>query len=258
MAIMPTIFFGHGNPMVTLSENAFTKAWREAGKSLPRPSAVLAVSAHWYGRGLAVTSNPSPSTLHDFYGFPEELYAIEYRAPGSVELASRVRDLLGPEKVVFDQNRGLDHGAWSVLRHVFEDADVPVVQLSIDASRSSEFHYEMGKRLAPLRRQGVLIAGSGNIVHNLSLYTWEARSPFACDWAQRFEQRVRELLAARDHVALIDYASLGRDAELSIPTPEHYLPLLYVLGAGDKAEPLSFPVEGIEGGSMSMLAVQIG
>ena len=257
-AVMPTIFFGHGNPMLTLSENAYTKAWSEAGQSLPRPKAVLAVSAHWYGRGLAVTFNPSPSTIHDFYGFPEELYGIEYRAPGSLELASRVRELLAPQKVVFDQNRGLDHGAWCVLRHVFRDADVPVVQLSMDASRPAEFHYEIGKRLAPLRKEKVLVVGSGNIVHNLSQYSWEARGPFARDWAERFEQRVRELLAVRDDTALIDYGRLGRDAELSIPTPEHYLPLLYVLGAGEMAERLSFPVEGFEGGSMSMLAVQIG
>lgn len=255
---VPTIFFGHGNPMFTLSENAYTKGWSAAGKAFPRPKAVLAVSAHWYGRGLAVTSNPSPSTIHDFYGFPESLYGIEYRAPGSLELASRVRDLLAPERVLLDENRGLDHGTWSVLRHVFQDADVPVVQLSLDASRSPEFHYEIGKRLAPLRKEGILIAGSGNIVHNLSMYSWEAKNPFAYDWAERFEQRVRELLTMRDDATLIDYESLGRDAGLSIPTPDHYLPLLYVLGAGDKAERLSFPVEGIEGGSMSMLAVQIG
>lgn len=256
--IMPTIFFGHGNPMLTLSENVYTRAWRKAGESLPRPKAVLAVSAHWYGPGLSVTSSASPKTIHDFYGFPEELYGIEYRAPGSVELAMSVEDLLAPQKVVLDQNRGLDHGTWCVLRHVFPDAGVPVVQLRIDASKSSEFHYEIGKRLAPLRREGVLVVGSGNLVHNLSMYSWEVRSPFAYDWAERFEQRVRKILAVRDDSKLIDYGGLGRDAELSIPTPDHYLPLLYVLGAGDSVERLSFPVEGIEGGSMSMLTVQIG
>lgn len=256
--LMPTIFFGHGNPMLTLTENAYTKGWSEAGRSFPRPKAVLAVSAHWCGRGFSVTSNPSPATIHDFYGFPEELYRIEYRAPGSLELASSVRELLSPEKVVFDENRGLDHGTWCILRHVFQDADVPVVQLSMDVSRPAEFHYEIGKRLAPLRKEGVLVVGSGNIVHNLSMYSWEARRPFAYDWAERFEQRVRELLSVRDDATLIDYESPGRDAALSIPTPEHYLPLLYVLGMGDKGEQPSFPVEGIDGGSMSMLAVQIG
>lgn len=256
--LMPAIFFGHGNPMLTLSENVYTKAWKDAGRSLPRPKAVLAVSAHWYGTGLSVTSNPRPSTIHDFYGFPEELFAIQYGAPGSLELAARVRELLAPEKVGLDDKRGLDHGTWSVLRHVFERADVPIVQLSMDAARPPEFHYEMGKRLAQLREEGVLLVGSGNIIHNLSLYSWNARGPRAYDWAERFEQRVRELLAVRDDATLTAYESMGRDAQLSIPTPEHYLPLLYVLGSADKGESLSFPVEGMDGGSMSMLAVQIG
>ncbi|MDR3714076.1 MAG: 4,5-DOPA dioxygenase extradiol [Puia sp.] len=255
---MPTIFFGHGNPMLTLSENVYTKGWNHAGRLLPRPKAVLAVSAHWYGRGLSVTSNPRPSTIHDFYGFPEELFAIQYGAPGSLELASRVKELLTPEKVALDDKRGLDHGTWSVLRHVFQRADVPIVQLSMDAGRPPEFHYEMGKRLAPLRQEGVLVVGSGNIIHNLSMYSWNARGPLAYDWAERFEQRVRELLAVRDDATLTAYQSLGRDAELSIPTPEHYLPLLYVLGSSDQGEALSFPVEGMDGGSMSMLAVQVG
>ncbi len=256
--LMPSIFFGHGNPMLTLSKNNYTLGWSEAGKSFPRPKGVLAVSAHWFGRGLSVTSNPFPGTMHDFYGFPQELHEIEYGAPGSPELAMRVRDLLAPQKVALDENRGLDHGTWAVLRHVFPEADIPVVQLSMDASRSSEFHYEIGKRLAPLRKEGVLVVGSGNIVHNLSMYSWEARSPFAYDWAQRFENQVRELLSFRDDAKLIDYERLGQDARLSIPTPEHYLPLLYVLGTGDRGELPGFPVEGIDGGSMSMLAVRMG
>lgn len=259
---MPTIFFGHGNPMLTVSENEYTRGWRAAGLALPRPRAILAVSAHWYARGeLAVTTSSRPETIHDFYGFPEELYGVEYRAPGSLELAGRVRELLAPERVESDGRRGMDHGVWCVLRHVFPEADIPIVQLSMDAGKSSEFHYEVGKRLAPLREEGVLIVGSGNIVHNLSEYSWGARSAFAYDWADRFEKRVRELLAVRDDAALIDYGRLGPDAGLSIPTPEHYLPLLYVLGAANPAgspDALSFPVEGIEGGSMSMLAVQIG
>ncbi|MGC9195443.1 MAG: 4,5-DOPA dioxygenase extradiol [Syntrophobacteraceae bacterium] len=259
---MPTIFFGHGNPLLTLSDNVYTRAWRAKGGDLERPKAVLAVSAHWYARGkLALSASPGPETIHDFYGFPEELYQIQYRAPGSVELAERVKELLAPERVEFDPGRGLDHGVWCVLRHVFPRMDVPIVQLSMDADKSAAFHYEMGKRLALLREEGVLIVGSGNIVHNLSEYSWEAAAPFAFDWARRFEQRVRQLLAARDDASLIDYGRLGRDAELSIPTPDHYLPLLYVLGAsnaGTAPLPLSFPVEGIDGGSMSMLAVQIG
>ena len=255
---IPTIFFGHGNPMLTVSQNVYTKGWAETGRSLPRPKAVLAVSAHWWGRGISVTASPSPETVHDFYGFPRELFEIEYRAPGSPELASRVRELLAPEDVVLDQDRGLDHGVWTVLRHVFREADVPIVQLRMDASRPSEFHYELGRRLAPLRQEGVLIVGSGNIVHNLSLYSWEARESFGFDWAERFERRVKEFLAVRDDAALTGYEQLGPDARLSIPTPEHYLPLLYVLGAGDKEEKPSFPVAGMDGGSMSMLTVRVG
>jgi 4,5-DOPA dioxygenase extradiol len=259
---MPTIFFGHGNPMLTLSDNVYTRAWRAKGRELERPKAVLAVSAHWYARGeISLTTSPGPETIHDFYGFPEQLYQIQYRAPGSLPLAERVKELLAPEKVAYDSNRGLDHGVWCVLRHVFPGMDVPIVQLSMDADKSPAFHYEMGKRLAVLREEGVLIVGSGNIVHNLSEYRWEAAAPFAFDWAERFEQRVRELLAVRDDASLIDYGRLGPDARLSIPTPDHYLPLLYVLGAskpGETSLPLGFPVEGIEGGSMSMLAVQIG
>lgn len=259
---MPTIFFGHGNPMLTLSDNLYTRAWSAKGRDLERPKAVLAVSAHWYARGeLALTTSPRPETIHDFYGFSEELYRIQYGVPGSLELAERVKELLAPEKVDFDPSRGLDHGVWCVLRHVFPRGDVPIVQLSMDAGKSSAFHYEMGKRLALLREEGVLIVGSGNIVHNLAEYSWEAGASFACGWAQRFEQRVRDLLAVRDDASLIDYGRLGRDAQLSIPTPDHYLPLLYVLGASNaegSSLPLSVPVEGIEGGSMSMLAVQIG
>lgn len=214
--------------------------------------------AHWYISGVAVTGNPAPPTIHDFGGFPDKLYQVEYNAPGSLELATRVRDLLAPARVDLDESRGLDHGTWAVLCHVFRDADIPVVQLSIDATKPSAFHYEVGKRLAPLREEGILVVGSGNIVHNLSMYSWGARDSFAFDWAERFEQRVRELLAVRDDERLIGYERLGQDAKLSVPTPDHYLPFLYVLGLGGRDDRVSFPVEGIEGGSLSMLAVQIG
>ena len=272
--LMPAIFFGHGNPMNALSKNAYTDGWACIGKSIPRPRAVLAVSAHWYIPACAVTVNSAPRTIHDFGGFPKELYEVNYPAPGSPELARRVRDLLqAPPKAVptppavsplfpvsvrLDETWGLDHGTWSVLTHVFPNADIPVVQLSIDEMQPPVFHYEIGKRLAVLREEDVLVIGSGNLVHNLHSYAWGADRVQAFDWAVRFEQQVRDLLLKGDDAQVVAYDRLGLDAMLSVPTPEHYLPLLYVLGLRKKNEKISFPVLGVDGGSVSMLAVQIG
>jgi 4,5-DOPA dioxygenase extradiol len=255
---MPLIFVGHGNPMNAVARNAWTDGWASIGKSIPRPQAVLSVSAHWYVSSTAVTAGRAPKTIHDFGGFPQELYDIEYPAPGSPKLARRVSDLLGPVSAGLDKSWGLDHGTWAVLCHVFPKADVPVVQLSIDRRQPPEFHYEIGKRLAPLREEGVLVIGSGNIVHNLHAYAWGRQGINPFDWAVRFEKRARELLIEGNDAVLVAYEKLGRDAMLSIPTPDHYLPLLYVLGARRKDEPVRFPVEGIDGGSVSMLAVQLG
>lgn len=255
---MPTIFFGHGNPMNALLESEYTRGWMDIGARLPRPNAILSISAHWYFSGTAVTAAEKPRTIHDFGGFPRELYEVEYPAPGSPRLADQIRDLLEPTLVEADLVWGLDHGTWSVLCHLFPDADIPVVQLSIDERESPEFHYETGKRIESLRDEGVLIIGSDNIVHNLHTYAWGKHGVEAFDWAVRFEKQARELLAAGDFVALVDYESLGRDALLSIPTPEHYLPLLYVIGASKEGEQVSFPVEGIDGGSVSMLTIQFG
>ncbi|MGD1000764.1 MAG: 4,5-DOPA dioxygenase extradiol [Candidatus Brocadiia bacterium] len=256
--LMPLIFVGHGNPMNAVARNAWTDGWASIGKSIPRPQAVLSVSAHWYVSSTAVTAGRAPKTIHDFGGFPQELYDIEYPAPGSPKLARRVSDLLGPVSAGLDKSWGLDHGTWAVLCHVFPKADVPVVQLSIDRRQPPEFHYEIGKRLAPLREEGVLVIGSGNIVHNLHAYAWGRQGINPFDWAVRFEKRARELLIEGNDAVLVAYEKLGRDAMLSIPTPDHYLPLLYVLGARRKDEPVRFPVEGIDGGSVSMLAVQLG
>ena len=256
--LMPAIFFGHGNPMNALSKNAYTEGWASIGKSILRPKAVLAVSAHWYLPTTAVTTSLTPQTIHDFGGFPQELYQVGYPAPGSPELARHVRDLLAPVQVGLDERWGLDHGTWAVLCHVFPNADVPVVQLSIDETQPPQFHYEIGKLLAPLREEGVLIMGSGNIVHNLHAYAWGKHGVNPFDWAVRFEKHARELLLKGDDDLLIAYERLGQDAMLSIPTPDHYLPLLYVIGARRKGEQVSFPVEGVDGGSVSMLAVQIG
>jgi 4,5-DOPA dioxygenase extradiol len=256
--LMPAVFLGHGNPMNALARNAYTEGWAAIGKAVPRPKAVLSVSAHWYIPGTAATVDPKPRTIHDFGGFPRELYRVEYPAPGSPELARRLRDLLAPVPVELDESWGLDHGTWSVLRHVFPDADIPVVQLSIDERQPPTFHYDLGKRLAPLRGEGVLVVGSGNIVHNLETYAWGKDGIPPYDWAVRFERRARDLMAKGDDARLAAYETMGLDARLSAPTPDHFLPLLYVLGLRQKGESVRFPVEGVDGGSVSMLAVQLG
>ncbi len=256
--ILPALFIGHGNPMNALLKNPYTKAWSTLGQNIPRPRAVLAISAHWFAPGTGITVTTSPRTIHDFGGFPAELYQVKYPAPGDPELARRVQELLAPTPVALDESWGLDHGSWAVLCHVYPQADVPVVQLSIDETQPPEFHYEIGRRLAPLREEGVLIVGSGNLVHNLHAYAWGRHVVEPFDWAVRFEQQAREMLLAAEHRPLVDYEKLGRDALLSIPTPDHYLPLLYVIGARQEKDPISFPVEGVDGGSISMLAVKIG
>ena len=191
---MPAIFIGHGTPMNALTKNSYTAGWASLGKTLPRPKAILAVSAHWYIQGCAVTVNAAPPTIHDFGGFPKELYEIQYPAPGSPELARQVRDLLSPVPVGLDESWGIDHGTWSVLVHLFPNANIPVVQLSIDSRQAPFFHYELGKRLMSLREEGILILGSGNVVHNLSAYVWGDSAAPAFDWAMRFENRVRQLV----------------------------------------------------------------
>lgn len=255
---LPAFFFGHGNPMNALERNAFTGAWADIGTALPRPRAILCVSAHWYIPSTAVTTDAAPRTIHDFGGFPRALYEVRYPAPGDPVLARRVREALAPQPVSLSEPWGLDHGTWSVLCHVFPRADVPVVQLSIDETQPPSFHYDLGRRLAPLREDGVLVVGSGNIVHNLHAYAWGRHPAQPFDWALRFEERVKELLAAGDHGPLVEYESLGGDAVLAVPTPDHYLPLLYVAGTRAAGEAASFPVTGIDGGSVSMLSVRIG
>lgn len=255
---MPTIFFGHGNPLNALLDNDYTLGWSGIGRSIPEPKAILSISAHWYVPATAVTVSAKPRTIHDFGGFPAELYAVEYPAPGSPGLALRVRDLAMPAEVTLDESWGLDHGTWSVLCHVFPRADIPVIQLSIDKTRPPEYHYQLAKRLAPLRDEGVLIIGSGNLVHNLHTYAWGRHGAEPFDWAMQFETKVRELIMNGDHSPLVYYEVLGREAMLSIPTPEHYLPLLYVLGVSRDDEKVSFPTEGVDGGSVSMLSVRFG
>lgn len=256
--LMPAIFFGHGNPMNAVTSNTWTEGWRRIGEQVTRPKAILSISAHWYAPGTGVTVSTAPRTIHDFGGFPAELYRVRYPAPGDPVLASRVQGLLAPLDVALDDSWGLDHGTWSVLKHAWPAADVPVVQLSIDESRPAAFHFDVGRRLAPLRDEGVLIIGSGNLVHNLHAYAWgrHARDPY--DWAVRFESAARDFMLAGDFEPLVNYEALGKDALLSIPTPDHYLPLLYVLGCRQQGDGIGFPVEGVDGGSISMLSVQVG
>jgi 4,5-DOPA dioxygenase extradiol len=258
MSRLPAIFFGHGNPMNALLDNVYTQAWAAVGAAMPRPKAILCISAHWFVPETGVTISTAPRTIHDFGGFPPALYQVQYPAPGDPELARRVQKLLAPLPVTLDERWGLDHGTWSVLKHVYPNADVPIVQLSIDEREPAAFHYEVGKRLAPLRDEGVLIVGSGNLVHNLHAFAWGKHDVEPFDWALRFERQAREMLVAGEQTPLVEYDRLGRDALLSIPTPDHYLPLLYIVATRQGDDKITFPVEGVDGGSVSMLAVRVG
>jgi 4,5-DOPA dioxygenase extradiol len=260
----PAIFFGHGSPMNTLDDNAHTRAWRSLGQAAGRPQAILAISAHWYVDALAVTAMPSPRTIHDFYGFPPQLHAFDYPAPGSPALAERVATMLeaaGEGPVLRDRGQwGLDHGTWSVLAHAYPRADVPVVQLSLDARRSGDEHVQLARVLAPLRDEGVLIVGSGNVVHNLRLLQ-RAGGAAPYPWAASFEQWAIERLQQHDLAALADpWSQQGEAAKLSIPTPEHYWPLVYVAALREAAgeEPLLIASQGIEAASISMLSFAVG
>jgi len=254
---IPAVFFGHGSPMNALERNEYSEAWARIGAALPRPRAILAVSAHWYTRGTPVTADEHPKTVHDFYGFPKALFDMQYPAPGDPAIVARVRELLAPVAVQPDRSWGLDHGTWSVLVHVYPKADIPVVQLSIDATQPGQFHYELGAKLAALRDEGVLVAGFGNIVHNLqAMQRTQSAAPY--DWAERFESAIRKALVERDRDTLVHWDRFGEDARLSVPTPEHYLPLLYVAGAQRRDEKVSIPVEGIDLGSVSMLCAVVG
>lgn len=256
--LFPAIFFGHGNPMNALQTNSYTEAWLRFGAQTQKPKAILAISAHWYVPGTCVTISTSPRTIHDFGGFPPELFQVQYPAPGDPQLARRVQELLAPLPITLDNTWGLDHGTWSVLVHAYPDASVPVVQLSINQAQPASFHFELGKKLAPLREEGILIVGSGNLVHNLRAYAWGQPMAAPYEWAVKFELEARQMLLAGDFDPLVNYGKLGKEAVLSIPTPDHYLPLLYVIGTRQPGENITFPVEGVEGGSISMLSVCVG
>lgn len=249
---MPALFIGHGSPMNVLMDNEFTRTWRSLGEKWPSPRAILCVSAHWETRGVYVTATETPETIHDFYGFPKALFDIRYQAPGSPDLARRVVQLLAPQRVHLDAGRGLDHGAWGVLKPMYATADVPVIQLSIDSSQSGIWHYDLARRLRPLRNEGVLIVGSGNIVHNLPLWDWRATAP--TEWGQRFTSNIKALLAAGDYQGVCQWDSLGPDATLSVPTPEHFLPLIYAIAQQEDDDDVQFVADKVVG-TMGMTCV---
>lgn len=257
MARMPALFVGHGSPMNTLEVNGYTEAWRAFGRNLPKPKAILAVSAHWYFGATAVTAMPKPRTIHDFYGFPQALFDVKYPAAGDPELAGEIVELVKPDWVGLDRDQwGLDHGTWSVLKHVYPDADIPVVQLSINALRPMDYHLDLARKLAPLRDRGVMILASGNVVHNLRRLQWQ-EPDLGYDWAERFDDAaVAQLLSdPGDALKLMEHP----DYELAVPTPDHFIPLLYVAGLaseeGTRPEPL---VRGYSMGSISMTCYGIG
>ena len=255
MPRMPILFVGHGSPMNAIEDNAWSRGWTQAARDLPRPKAILVVSAHWETRGVAVTAEAWPKTIHDFGGFLQALFDTQYPAPGDPTLAARVADLLAPTPVRLAHDWGLDHGTWSVLIQMYPAADIPVVQLSLDRTLTPAQQLEIGARLAPLRDEGVLIVGSGDIVHNLRAADF--RKPDAVDWAVRFNEEVKRLILAGDHLALAACDDLGEDAALSINSAEHYLPLLYVLGASGKDEPIRFFNDDVVA-AISMTCVVVG
>ncbi len=252
---MPAVFLGHGSPMNALETNRFTQSWRDIGARLPRPRAILCVSAHWVTRGPAVTAMARPRTIHDFGRFPQALFDMRYPAPGDPALASRVRELLGPTPVHLDGDWGLDHGAWSVLVHAFPGADIPVAQLGMDGALDGPGHFRLARRLAPLRDEGVLILGSGNVVHNLPAMNWNDRGGAGFDWARRFDAHIRAAIVADQPDRVAGYKSLGHDAALSVPDPEHFWPLLYVLGVRDEGDEAVIETDVMEYGSLSMMSV---
>lgn len=256
---MPVLFLGHGSPMNAIEENEFVKGFRKISESLPIPNAILCVSAHWFTKGTKVTAMEMPKTIHDFAGFPKDLFEVQYPAKGSPELALETKRLIEPIAVELDEKWGLDHGAWSVIKHLYPKANIPVIQLSIDYTQSAQYHYDLAKKLNYLRKKGVLIIGSGNIIHNLRLVDFQNldKDNYGYDWAVEAHEKINQLLLKGDYQSLIDYHLQGKAVQLAVPTPDHYLPLIYALGLQEKGEELSLFNDKLLGGSLSMTSLKI-
>lgn len=256
---MPVLFLGHGSPMNAIEENEFVAGFRKVGSQMPKPTAILVVSAHWETKGTHVTAMEHPRTIHDFGGFPRALYEVQYPAPGSPELAKETQQLITKTTVGLDHQWGLDHGAWSVVKHLYPAADVPVIQMSLDYTQGPSYHYELAQELAALRNKGVLIIGSGNMVHNLRMVAWDQLKTdgFAYDWALEASDRMKGHIMSGDHASLVNYSGQGRAFELAIPSPDHYLPLLYTLALKTEKDEVSLFNDKAVGGSLTMTSVQI-
>ena len=257
---MPVLFIGHGSPMNGIENNVFSNRWTTLAEEIPTPTAVLVISAHWFTRGTMITAMDFPKTIHDFGGFPDALYQVQYPAPGNPTLAKETAVHISSAEVVLDHDWGLDHGAWAIVRHMYPKANIPVLQLSMDYTKTARFHYELGQELLHLRKKGLLIIGSGNMVHNLRMVAWDKLNgpAYGFDWAIEINQVLKDRILQHDHASLIQYEKLGREAMLAIPTPEHYLPLLYTLGLQGKEEGVSFFNDLPVGGSLTMTSVKIG
>ncbi len=258
--VMPVLFIGHGSPMNGIEDTEFSGRWAQMAAEIPIPKAVLVVSAHWFTKGTKITAMNFPKTIHDFGGFPQELFDVQYPAPGNPMLATETANLLQPTHVELDHDWGLDHGTWTVVRHMYPEASIPVLQLSIDYTKGPPYHYDLGRELTALRRKGVLIIGSGNMVHNLRMIAWNKlnETEFAYDWAAEMNSQFKNYIVTGDHKSLINYTSLGREAMLAIPTPEHYLPLMYTLGLKSGNENITFFNDKVIGGSLTMTSVKFG
>ncbi len=258
--LMPVLFIGHGSPMNGIEDNEFSRRWSQMAKEIPTPKAVLVVSAHWFTKGTHITAMDFPQTIHDFGGFPKALFDVQYPAPGNPVLAKETASLIHSAEVGLNHDWGLDHGAWTIIRHMYPKADIPVLQLSIDYTKGPQYHYELAKELYSLRKKGILIIGSGNMVHNLRMVAWDKldEPEYGFDWALLMNDKFKELIGNNQHSQLINYQSLGKEATLSIPTPEHYLPLLYTLGLKNSKEAVSFFNDKAVGGSLTMTSVKVG
>ncbi|HRE78816.1 MAG TPA: 4,5-DOPA dioxygenase extradiol [Flavobacterium sp.] len=259
-AKMPVLFLGHGSPMNAIEENEFVTGFRNIAKQIPKPNAILCISAHWETKGTFVTAMENPNTIHDFGGFPKELFAVQYPAPGSPDLALETKSLITTTEVGLDDKWGLDHGAWSVIKHLYPNAEIPVIQMSIDYSQSPQYHYELAQQIKSLRHKGVLVIGSGNMVHNLRMLAWDKLNApeFGFDWAIEANEKMKKYILDGDHKQLINFRSQGKAFNLAIPTPEHYLPLLYSLALKEENDNISLFNDKAVAGSLTMTSVKIG